>query len=185
MTPIFHRTVVCLVHQSLIKHNLKGGGDLTWGVLTSRVCIYYSVHLQCICVRSRNCGCLVTWFCYQLIAKPGNKTAAVSWPDPYTIWGCVLIKATKGISAFNVTLVWCIHSLGLFHWCRYKGGGWGGEVSCGGHHRLRRKTTTGSALDGAVSEIAQILAYLVHNMSRSQLYLGFGHFGWLPSFFGQ
>ena len=37
---------------------------------------------QCIWVRSRNCGCLVTWFCYQLIAKPGNKTAAVSWPDP-------------------------------------------------------------------------------------------------------
>ena len=28
-------------------------------------------------------GCLVTWFCYQLIAKPGNKTAAVSWPDPF------------------------------------------------------------------------------------------------------
>ena len=36
-----------------------------------------------IWVRSRNCGCLVTWFCYQLIAKPGIKTAAVSWPDPY------------------------------------------------------------------------------------------------------
>ena len=33
------------------------------------------------------------------------------------------------------------------------------------------------ALDGAVFDIAQILAYLVHNMSRSQLYLGFGHFG--------
>ena len=29
-----------------------------------------------------------------------------------------------------------------------------------------------SALDGAVFDIAQILAYLVHNMSRSQLYLG-------------
>ena len=65
------------------------------------------------------------------------------------------------------------------------GGGWGCEVSCGGHHRPRGKTTTGSALDGAVFDIAQILAYLVHNMSRSQLYLGFGHFGWLPSFFGQ
>ena len=26
-----------------------------------------------IWVRSRNCGCLFTWFCYQLIAKPGNK----------------------------------------------------------------------------------------------------------------
>ena len=35
-----------------------------------------------IWVRSRNCGCLVTWFCYQLIAKPGNKTAADLWPDP-------------------------------------------------------------------------------------------------------
>ena len=34
-------------------------------------------------VRSQNCGCLVTWFCYQLIAKPGNKTATVPWPDPY------------------------------------------------------------------------------------------------------
>ena len=36
-----------------------------------------------IWVRSWNCGCLVTWFFYQLIAKPGNKTATVSWPDPY------------------------------------------------------------------------------------------------------
>ena len=53
-------------------------------------------------------------------------------------------------------------------------GGWGCEVSCGGHHRARGKTTTGSALDGAVFDIAQILAYLVHKMSRSQLHLGFG-----------
>ena len=49
-----------------------------------------------IWVRSRNCGCLVTWFCYQLIAKPGNKTATVSWPDSYTkfekkkIYICIL-----------------------------------------------------------------------------------------------
>ena len=34
-------------------------------------------------VRSQNCSCLVACFCYQLIAKPGNKTAAVPWPDPY------------------------------------------------------------------------------------------------------
>ena len=33
-------------------------------------------------VRSWRCGCFVTWFCYQLMAKPGNKTAAPSWPDP-------------------------------------------------------------------------------------------------------
>ena len=51
--------------------------------------------------------------------------------------------------------------------------------------RLQYLHCTGSALDGAVFDIAQILAYLVHNMSRSQLYLGFDHFGWLPSFFGQ
>ena len=47
-------------------------------------------HGKCnIWVRSRNCGCLVTWFCYQLIAKPGNKTAAVSWPDPYKCCGLI------------------------------------------------------------------------------------------------
>ena len=45
------------------------------------------------------------------------------------------------------------------------------------------KTTTRSALDWAVFDITQILAYLVHNMSRSRLYLGFGHFGWLTFFF--
>ena len=36
-----------------------------------------------IWVRSGRCGCLVTWFCYQLIAKPGHKRASVLWPDPY------------------------------------------------------------------------------------------------------
>ena len=38
-----------------------------------------------IWVGSRNCDCLVTWFCYQLIAKPDNKTATVPWPDPYAM----------------------------------------------------------------------------------------------------
>ena len=53
---------------------------------------YYSIdkcthHNYWIWVRSWNCSCLVTWFCYHLIAKPGNKTAAVLWPDPYIIDG--------------------------------------------------------------------------------------------------
>ena len=45
-----------------------------------------------IWVRSQNCGCLVTWFCYLLIAKQGNKTAAVPWPDPYVFFSqiCML-----------------------------------------------------------------------------------------------
>ena len=92
--------------------------------------------------------------------------------------GCIVISSGE-----------TIHHLGWLYVSRYTQGndrgGWGCEVSCGGHHRPRGKTTTGSALDGAVFDIAQILAYLVHNMSRSQLYLGFGHFGWLQSFFGQ
>ena len=40
-------------------------------------------HIMHIWVRSRRCGCLVTWFCYHLKAKPVNKTATPSWPDPY------------------------------------------------------------------------------------------------------
>ena len=35
-------------------------------------------------VRSWRCACLVNRFCYQMIAKPGNKTSAHSWPDPYS-----------------------------------------------------------------------------------------------------
>ena len=53
-----------------------------------------------IWVRSRNCGCLVTWFCYQLIAKLGKKTATVSWPDPYTDWDQYVIGLQH--------LSWCI-----------------------------------------------------------------------------
>ena len=52
------------------------------------VCLGMPYHLTkyfilYIWVWSRRCGCLVTWFCYQMIAKPGNKTSAPSWPDPY------------------------------------------------------------------------------------------------------
>ena len=57
-------------------------------------------------------------------------------------------------------------------WVNSLGGGWGCEVSCGGHHRQRGKTNTGSALDGAVLYFTQILAYLVHNMSKSNYIWG-------------
>ena len=39
-------------------------------------------HSQVIWIRSLRCVCLVNWFCYQLIAKPGNKTDTLPWPDP-------------------------------------------------------------------------------------------------------
>ena len=41
------------------------------------------VDIKWIWIRSGRCGCLVTWFCYHLIAKPGHKTASLSWPDLY------------------------------------------------------------------------------------------------------
>ena len=61
--------------------------DLVCGHFLKTICFYWPLTngiCTIIWVRSWNCGCLVTWFCYQLIAKPGNKTATVSWPDPYT-----------------------------------------------------------------------------------------------------
>ena len=45
---------------------------------------WFQMYIQWYCswfsiwVNSRRCGCLVNWFCYQMIAKPGNKTVASS-----------------------------------------------------------------------------------------------------------
>ena len=54
-----------------------------------------------IWVRAWSWGCLVTWFCYHLIAKPGNETASVSWPDPYilpqSVQWCVQYYSTLGL----------------------------------------------------------------------------------------
>ena len=105
-----------------------------------------------------------------------RASAAMVW----TWFACNITVSAPYIWVEYIRVCWMFAQFSWLH-----GGGWGCEVSCGGHHRPRGKTTTGSALDGAVFDIAQILAYLVHNMSRSQLYLGFGHFGWLPSCFGQ
>ena len=52
-----------------------------WGKCV--MCDISIVCWKCIWVRSQNWGCLVTWFYYQLIAKPGDKTASVPWPDSY------------------------------------------------------------------------------------------------------
>ena len=57
-----------------------------------RACYQTAVTIHWSWARSRNCGCLVTWFCYQMIAKPGNKTATVPWPDPVT---AAVYKAIK------------------------------------------------------------------------------------------
>ena len=57
-----------------------------------------------IWVRSRRCSCLVTWLCYQLIAKPGNKTAAPPWPDPFAFLWMDCIQSNVIITRCNISL---------------------------------------------------------------------------------
>ena len=102
-----------------------------------------------------------------------NRQRAITWTNVVQDTSCHTGMLSLGYNELSL-----IHSITAW-------GGWGCEVSRGGHHRQRGKTTMGSALDGAVLDFTQILAYLAHNMNRAQSYLGFGHFGWLPSFFGQ
>ena len=45
-----------------------------------------------IWVRSRKCACIFTWFCYQMTAKPGNKTGPPSWTDLYVYIGVVICQ---------------------------------------------------------------------------------------------
>ena len=139
----------------------------------------------------------ISWWCWKwpegphcpyqyLVASPALTPAPIREYNGLAHWGRV-----THICIGNLTIIGSYNGLSpgrhqaIIQTNAGIWGGWGSEVSCDGHHRPRRKTTTGSALDGAVFDITQILAYLVHNMSRSQSYLGFGHFGWLPSFFGQ
>ena len=49
-------------------------------------------------VRSQRYSCLATWFCYQMMAKPSNKTASPSWPDPHAL----LIIAQNLAASFSV-----------------------------------------------------------------------------------
>ena len=64
----------------------------SWYLSMMIICEYWSpISFYSLCcikiwVRSWGFGCLVTWFCYQVITKPVNTTAVPSWPDPYTIY---------------------------------------------------------------------------------------------------
>ena len=55
-------------------------------------------------VRSWRCGCFVTWFCYHLIAKPGNKTAAPSWHDPYIAVICSIFSNILNIQVWHMCI---------------------------------------------------------------------------------
>ena len=165
MTPADGRT--CASHQHKFKK--KGGPGLAWtGWMNTG-------ENRCLPLSDLVIG----WNIKIMLHRNSNASFII-------IQDCLIQCSWKTFMVHPTFVRWALYILFKFfkslirHW-----GGWGCEVSCGGHNWLRGKTTTGSALDGAVFDFTQILAYLVHNMSRSQLYLGFGHFGWLPSFFGQ
>ena len=58
---------------------------------------------KCIWVRSRNWGCLVAWFCCQLIAKASYKTASVPWPDPFYV--LKKISVWQGLNHHTMSMV--------------------------------------------------------------------------------
>ena len=49
------------------------------------LCVLNCVGEKLIWLRSWRLAFHVTWFCYHLMAKPGNKTGAPSWPEPYAL----------------------------------------------------------------------------------------------------
>ena len=65
-----------------------------------------------IWVRSWRCGCLVTWFCYQMIAKPGKKTAVPPWPESnwyrntYVTY-CITYSAHFYLLIVTRSVYWC------------------------------------------------------------------------------
>ena len=70
-----------------------------WAIhIENNIVIWFNNQIR---VRSRMCASLVTWFCYQMIAKPGNKTGPISWPGPYTLQ---IIHAKSSLA--STWLVW-------------------------------------------------------------------------------
>ena len=63
-------------------------------------------------VRSRRWACLVTWFCYHLIAKPGKRTGTPLWPDPYIT--TAKQSTTNPRVLWEILLIW-LHLLGVHY----------------------------------------------------------------------
>ena len=70
--------------------------------------------LTYIWVRSQRSNWLVTWFCYQLIAKSGNKWVAPLWPDPYIhVLVIIVLHLFTGKNGYFLGIRHCKNLLGV------------------------------------------------------------------------
>ena len=74
---------------------------MTLNMLRRRFDVIMTLLLRCVPLGRSSC--LVTWFCYQLTANPGNKTATFSWPDPHKFG--VNVVANKDHQQCSLSLV--------------------------------------------------------------------------------
>ena len=75
------------VNQGLVEHPMKTNGHLDG-----------SGH--------ETVAVLLPFFYYQLIAKPGNKTTAVPWPDPDNLESTSLIKEGTAVCRGNLSFIY-------------------------------------------------------------------------------
>ena len=80
----------CKCTSSFKEKNIKTNSHINENIISCLACVFPCKSSNW--VRSGRWGCLVNWFCDQLIAKPGNKTATVSWPDPNILLYAMLGK---------------------------------------------------------------------------------------------
>ena len=72
-----------------------------------------------IWVSSWRFGCLVTWFCYHFIAKPGNKTATPSWLDPYMsfpVYSVFILKSWLLTCRIFLTIIRYSSTFSIISW---------------------------------------------------------------------
>ena len=88
----------------------------------------------------------VRYISYQQIPSIWSNTKLGGQNFGYQIWFCIRLLTSPCLqgSYKHPATAPCLQ------W-----GGWGCEVSCGGHHQQRRKTIMGSSLDGAVLDFTQ------------------------------
>ena len=61
------------------------GHVISWTHVTFPAYVLWDIFCITIKIQLQRCACLVTWFCYQMIAKKGNKIGTPSWPDSYEL----------------------------------------------------------------------------------------------------